>query len=86
MLYSIQTLLVTLVNLYVGLIIIYTLMSWLPNQTGWVAKVYNFLHAICEPYLALFRRIIPPIGMIDISPIVAIIVLQVAVRLLAALI
>ncbi len=86
MIYFLQTFLVSLVDLYVGLIIIYTLMSWLPNKTGWVATIYNMLHTICEPYLALFRRIIPPIGMMDISPIVAIIVLQVAVRLIAVLI
>ncbi len=34
--------------------------------------------AICEPYLEPFRRIIPPIAMLDISPIVAIIVLRFA--------
>ncbi|EJD66580.1 shape determination protein, partial [Bacillus sp. 916] len=38
----------------------------------------RFLAAICEPYLEPFRRIIPPIAMLDISPIVAIIVLRFA--------
>jgi uncharacterized protein YggT (Ycf19 family) len=33
------------------------------------------LREVCEPYLRLFRRFIPPIGMLDITPMVAIIVL-----------
>ncbi len=83
MLYTVQRLLLTLVDFYVGLIIVYILMSWIPNRTGWVADVYNVLARICEPYLGLFRRIIPPIGMIDLSPIVAIVVLQVVARVVS---
>lgn len=41
-------------------------------------SVGNLFARICEPYLEPFRRIIPPLGMIDISPIVALIVLQLA--------
>lgn len=37
-----------------------------------------FLASICEPYLEPFRKIIPPIAMLDISPIVAILVLRFA--------
>jgi len=43
--------------------------SWLPEL-----QQYKFMHFISyytDPYLNLFRRIIPPLGMIDISPIVA---------------
>ncbi len=68
------------------LIIAYVLMSWIPVK-GVLYDVYRVLASIVEPYLGLFRRIIPPIGMIDISPIVAILVLQLLgnalVRLLA---
>lgn len=56
------------------------LLSWLPIA-GIRVDPYNpivrLLHDITDPILEPFRRIIPPIGMIDISPIVAIIVLQV---------
>ncbi|MCE4048390.1 MULTISPECIES: YggT family protein [Bacillaceae] len=57
-------------------LIIYIFMSWIPNarETG----IGIFLARICEPYLEQFRKIIPPIGMIDISPIVAIFVLNLA--------
>ncbi len=42
----------------------------------WSSAVLGFLRDVSEPYLGLFRRFIPPIGPIDISPIVAILVLQ----------
>jgi len=62
--------------LYYWALIIYILMSWFPNARG--TAIGQFLARICEPYLELFRRFIPPLGMIDISPIVAIIVLNFA--------
>ena len=43
----------------------------------WSSAVLGFLRDVCEPYLGLFRRFIPPLGPIDISPIVAILVLQI---------
>ena len=74
-------------DIYVTLIIIYVLMSWLPNKEyGWVGSIYDALGRICDPFLDLFKRIIPPIGgMIDISPIFAIIVVQIIGRLIAFL-
>jgi YggT family protein len=57
-------------------LVIFILMSWFPKayETG----VGRLLSKICQPYLEPFRRFIPPIGMIDISPIVALLVLQFA--------
>lgn len=68
-------LLATILNFYGFVIIVYVLMSWFP-VSGVFEDVYNALAAICEPYLGIFRRVIPPIGMIDISPFVAILVLN----------
>lgn len=81
----IRTILLWVCDVYVAAILIYVLMSWLPmNPTGWVANVYRTLGKICDPYLDLFRRIIPPIGgMLDVSPIIAIIVLQLIARVVA---
>src|SRR5262245_64702333 len=42
-----------------------------------VNAVLEFLRQVCEPYLSIFRRFIPPIGPLDISPIVAILVLSI---------
>lgn len=57
-------------------IIIYIFMSWFPGARE--SSFGVFLARICEPYLEQFRKIIPPLGMIDISPIVAIFVLHLA--------
>lgn len=71
---------------YSLLIIAYVLMSWFPIS-GVVEDLYRVLASIVEPYLGLFRRIIPPIGMVDISPIVALLALQyLIVPLLARLV
>lgn len=64
------------VTIYTYALIVYILMSWVPSiQQSTVGK---FLGRICDPYLDIFRKIIPPLGMIDISPIAAIFALQLA--------
>lgn len=75
--------LVRLVDLYTFIIFVYVILSWIPVKRGLLADIDNVLAKLCEPYLGLFRRFIPPIGgMLDISPIVAILALQLVVRLL----
>ena len=68
----------TAATFYMYALIIYIFMSWLPNVRE--SSFGQALGKICEPYLDIFRRFIPPIGMIDISPIVAIFALQLALR------
>lgn len=63
-----------LVEAYTFGMIIYIFMSWLPGARESV--VGRFMAKIYEPFLEPFRRIIPPLGFIDISPIVAFIVLN----------
>ncbi|MGM0851625.1 MAG: YggT family protein [Bacillota bacterium] len=65
-----------LIQIYSWALIIYILMSWFPNARE--TSIGQFLARICEPYLEPFRRFVPSIGMIDISPIVAFIVLNLA--------
>lgn len=66
-----------IIDIYSTVIVVYVLMSWLrPSRGGIVFDIYRTLGTICEPWLGLFRRFIPPIGMVDISPIVAIIALS----------
>jgi YggT family protein len=79
-----------LFEVYILLIFIYILTNWmfsfglrLPYHRISDAVV-NFLRDVCEPYLRLFRRLIPPIGMIDITPIIAIFVLVILDRLVTA--
>ena len=67
------TLVATAFTIYRYLLIGFILMSWVPAlQSSVVGK---FLEKACEPYLGFFRKFIPPIGMIDISPIVGLFVL-----------
>jgi YggT family protein len=67
-----------LVSAYSFLLIIYILMSWIPSSRD--TSFGRFLEKICEPYLGFFRKFIPPLGMIDISPIVALLVLNLALN------
>ena len=62
------------ITVYSFLLIAYILMSWVPSIRE--GKFGQFLGKIVEPYLSFFRRFIPPLGMIDISPIVAIFALR----------
>jgi YggT family protein len=61
------------IYVYVLLIFVYVLTSWvrLPYSV-WMRRIQDFLRDVCEPYLRLFRRILPPLGPLDLSPIVAI--------------
>ncbi|MCY8934895.1 YggT family protein [Bacillus atrophaeus] len=75
-LYQIFSVLSLIISVYSWALIIYIFMSWVPNARE--SSIGRFLANICEPYLEPFRKIIPPIAMLDISPIVAIIVLRFA--------
>ncbi|MBB5172157.1 YggT family protein [Texcoconibacillus texcoconensis] len=72
------SLIINAMTIYMFLVIIYIFMSWVPNARE--SSFGQFLGSIVEPYLEPFRKIIPPLGMIDISPIVAIFVLNLAMR------
>ena len=82
----IRTILLAACDLYVGVILVYVLMSWIPNMGGGLLSFYRALGKLCDPFLDLFKRIIPPIGgILDLSPIFAILVVQLAGRLIAFL-
>lgn len=78
MIITIVSILATFINLYTWALIIYILMSWFPNARE--STFGQMLGRICEPYLEPFRRIVPPLGMIDISPLVAFFVLRLATQ------
>ena len=61
---------------YYILIILRIFLSWIPN-IDWYQQPYKFISSLTDPFLGIFRGIIPPIGMLDISPIVALILLQI---------
>lgn len=71
----------TLIYVYTLLIVAYIVVQLLfafgvrPPYSRATDAVLSFLRDVCEPYLRIFRRIIPMVGMLDFSPIVAILVL-----------
>lgn len=72
------------IQLYLLLIIVRILLSWF-QTAEWAGKIISFLAPITDPYLNIFRSIIPPLGGIDFSAILAIIVLQLVPELLGGL-
>ena len=72
-----------LFTVYIILLFVRILLSWIPripyNPT--LSAIINFIHEVTDPYLNLFRRILPPVGgggfALDLSPIIAIIVLYI---------
>jgi YggT family protein len=75
--------LAALVTVYSLIIFAYVLLSLVFSfgvrvpYSRWSDAVLGFLRDVCEPYLRIFRRFIPMIGPLDISPIVALLVLQI---------
>ncbi|HEX2433798.1 MAG TPA: YggT family protein [Gaiellaceae bacterium] len=83
---SLQNFVQVFVWVYVLLIFAYVLMSWvrLPYSI-WLSRIQRFLYDVCEPYLRLFRRVLPPLGPLDLSPMIAVIVLFIAGRVAISL-
>lgn len=76
--------LATFITIYTYLIIIRVLLTWFPT-INWYNQPFAALSQLTDPYLNLFRSVIPPLGGIDISPILAILLLQLASGLLSGL-
>ena len=76
--------LVSFINIYLLLLFVRILLSWF-QTAEWAAQAMSFLSPITDPYLNIFRSFIPPLGGLDISPILAIIALQFLSSMLAQL-
>ena len=79
----------TFVNVFVGLyslvILVYIITSWLRLPYSLTLnRIQRFLYDVCEPYLRLWRRVLPMAGPIDLSPMVAVIALIVVERIAVA--
>ncbi|NJK68211.1 MAG: YggT family protein [Microcoleus sp. CSU_2_2] len=69
------TTLATFLQIYLVLMIFRVLLSWFPN-INWYDPPFSILSQLTDPYLNLFRSLIPPLGGIDFSPLIAFFVLQ----------
>jgi YggT family protein len=81
-----------LIWVYTILIIAYIFTSMYFNVGGripysrWSRAILDFLRDVCEPYLSIFRRFIPPFGPLDLSPMIGILVLIVVGNVVVSLI
>jgi uncharacterized protein YggT (Ycf19 family) len=81
-----------LITVYTLLILAYIVINLIfafgarPGYHRWLDAVLTFLRDVAEPYLRIFRKFIPPIGPLDLSPIVAILVLRIVGSILVGLI
>jgi YggT family protein len=75
--------LMRLFDFYQILIVVWCILSWFPiPREGIVHDIVAAVDALVSPYINLFRRLIPPFGGLDFSPILAIIVLGLIERLI----
>jgi YggT family protein len=83
---SVQRFVSAFVLVYTLLIFAYIITSWirLPYSL-WLNRIQRFLYDVCEPYLRIFRRFLPPLGPLDLSPLVAIFSLFIIERVIQTL-
>jgi YggT family protein len=75
----------TFIQLYTALLFIRVLLTWFPT-INWYNQPFSALSQITDPYLNVFRSFIPPLGGIDLSPMLAIILLQVVGQVIGSLV
>jgi uncharacterized protein YggT (Ycf19 family) len=74
------------ITVYILLILAYIITSWIRlPYSPWLNRIQRFLYDVCEPYLRIFRRVVPAIGPLDLSPMIAVIVLLLVRSVVAAL-
>ena len=80
---SVETFVNVFFILYGLVLLAYIITSWLRlPYSPTLNRIQRFLYDVCEPYLRIFRRLLPSAGGIDFSPILAFIALSVIDRLL----
>lgn len=81
-----RSILFRLIDFYELLILVECILSWVPTGTGAVADLRSALRQLVDPFVDIFRRLIPGVGgggiSIDFSPMIAIIALDVIKRLI----
>jgi YggT family protein len=74
------------VTVYSLLILAYIITSWvrLPYST-WLNRIQRFLYDVCDPYLRLWRRILPTFGPLDLSPVIGVAFLYILLRIILSI-
>jgi len=80
---KVETFVSVFVYVYMLVIFAYIITSWLRLPYSiWLNRIQRFLYDVTEPYLRLFRRVLPSAGPLDLSPMVAVIVLWIVEQVL----
>ncbi|QTR45410.1 YggT family protein [Thiothrix litoralis] len=81
--YAVVDLLRTVINIYIFALIIQAVLSWVGNSYG--NPLADVLHSLTDPLLRPIRNVVPTIGMVDLSPMVAILLLYVVLIVLQSI-
>ena len=71
---AVQRFVLVFFSVYQLVLLAYILTSWIRLPVS-MARLQRFLYDVCEPYLRLFRRVLPSLGPLDLSPLVGLIAL-----------
>ena len=75
---SVESFLQVFVYVYSLLILAYIITSWIRMPYSvWLNRIQRFLYDVCDPYLRMWRRVLPTFGPLDLSPVVAVVALNV---------
>ena len=70
---GVESFVLVFIYVYSLLILAYIITSWvrLPYST-WLNRIQRFLYDVCDPYLRLWRRVLPTFGPLDLSPVIGV--------------
>ena len=75
---SVESFVRVFVYVYTLLILAYIITMWVRMPySPWLNRVQRFLYDVCDPYLRIWRRILPSFGPLDLSPVVGVLALYV---------
>jgi YggT family protein len=75
---SVESFLQVFVYVYSLLILAYIITSWVRMPYSvWLNRIQRFLYDVCDPYLRMWRRVLPSFGPLDLSPVVGVVALYI---------
>ncbi len=75
-----------LFEFYEILVVVWCILSWIPfSPDGLLGDVATVIDRIVRPYVGVFQRFIPPVGGLDFSPVIALVVLSFIERLVVGI-
>src|SRR5438067_13654182 len=83
---SVESFLQVFVYIYSLLILAYIITSWVRMPYSvWLNRIQRFLYDVCDPYLRMWRRVLPNFGPLDLSPVVGVAALYVLLRVILSI-